>query len=124
MRQPMTLTTAEWNVMECLWDKSPQTGRDVVSHMEGTMDWSRSTTLTLLTRLEAKGAVKSDATQGKKLFFPLIGRQEVARQETKAFLDRVYQGSLSMMLSTMTQGATLSKKELEQLQSLLETMEG
>ncbi|WP_409969892.1 BlaI/MecI/CopY family transcriptional regulator [Bengtsoniella intestinalis] len=119
----LTLTTAEWSVMECLWDKSPQTGREVVSFLEDAMDWSRSTTLTLLTRLEAKGAVGSDSTQGKKLFYPTVERNQVAQQETKAFLDRVYQGSLTMMVSAMTQEAPLSKEELAQLYALLQGME-
>ncbi|WP_409968404.1 BlaI/MecI/CopY family transcriptional regulator [Bengtsoniella intestinalis] len=119
----LTLTTAEWSVMERLWDKSPQTGREVVSFLEDTMEWSRSTTLTLLTRLEAKGAVGSDSSQGKKLFYPTVERSQVAQQETKAFLDRVYQGSLTMMVSAMTQEAPLSKEELAELYALLQGME-
>ena len=51
----LTLTEAEWMVMECLWEKSPRTGREAVAYLEQRMGWTRSTTLTLLRRLEAKG---------------------------------------------------------------------
>ena len=65
------LTSSEWHVMEFLWDHTPCTGREATSCLEKTMGWSRSTTLTLLRRLESKGAVASDTDHGKKSFAPL-----------------------------------------------------
>lgn len=55
--QHMDLTPAEWRVMECLWERAPQTGREVTERMAAVMGWSRSTTLTLLKRLTDKGIV-------------------------------------------------------------------
>ena len=52
----MYLTDAEWQVMECLWDKGGLTGREAVCLLQEKMGWSRSTTLTLLRRLESKNA--------------------------------------------------------------------
>ena len=63
----ISLTQAEWSVMECLWEAGPLTGREVVQSMEKSCGWSRSTTLTLLSRLENKGALKSvPAEKGPK----------------------------------------------------------
>ena len=64
------LTDAEWNVMECLWQKSPRTGRETIDWLKERMGWSRSTTLTLLRRMEEKGAVGSEASGEVKKFFP------------------------------------------------------
>ena len=33
----MNLTDAEWNVMECLWEKSPRTGRETTEWLEEKM---------------------------------------------------------------------------------------
>ena len=44
-------------------------------------------------------------------------------QETKNFLERVYQGSLSLMVSTLTQKQTLSQEELDELYELLKGLE-
>lgn len=44
------LAPAEWNIMECLWECAPQTGRELTEQLEASMGWSRSTTLTLLRR--------------------------------------------------------------------------
>ena len=92
----ISLTQAEWSVMECLWEAGPLTGRKVTQHMEQQNGWSRSTTLTLLSRLEHKGAIESVTTEsGPKIFSPLLGREDAALRETEDFLSRVYQGSLS-----------------------------
>ena len=55
-----SLTAAEWQVMECLWEAAPRTGREAVEWLEGRMGWNRSTTLTLLRRLEADGVSRND----------------------------------------------------------------
>lgn len=120
----LSLTQAEWSVMDCLWDAGPLTGREVVQRMEQSCGWSRSTTLTLLTRLEHKGALESlPAEKGPKVFSPLLKREDAALEETKDFLNRVYQGSLSLMVSALTQKQALSREELDELYELLKGLE-
>ena len=55
----MTLTNAEWSVMECLWLSGSLTGRQATEQLQEKMGWNRSTTLTQLRRMEEKGFVKS-----------------------------------------------------------------
>ena len=120
----ISLTQAEWSVMESLWEAGPLTGREVTQRMEQSCGWSRSTTLTLLSRLEAKGALESvPAEKGPKVFSPLLRREGAALGETKDFLERVYQGSLSLMVSALTKKQALSQKELDELYALLKGLE-
>lgn len=120
----ISLTQAEWSVMECLWETGPLTGREVVQHMEQSCGWSRSTTLTLLSRLENKGALKSvPAEKGPKVFSPVLRREDAALEETKNFLNRVYQGSLSLMVSALTKKQALPREELDELYELLKGLE-
>ena len=124
-QEGISLTQAEWSVMECLWAEGPLTGREVTARMEDRCGWSRSTTLTLLGRLEAKGAVSS-APEGKdpKVFSPVLRREDAALRETEDFLGRVYHGSLSLMVSALTEKQALSREELDQLYELLKGLEG
>mgnify|MGYP000851318394 CR=1 FL=1 len=121
--QNTNLTSAEWSVMECLWEKSPRTGREATEWLEKRMGWNRSTTLTLLRRLEAKGAVASDSEGGMKSFRPLVRREDAALQETESFLERVYKGSLSLLVSSLTKKQTLSQQEIDKLYTILREME-
>lgn len=117
------LTEAEWQVMEKLWEHSPQTGRELTDSLEAAMDWNRSTTLTLLRRLEAKGAVETASEGGKKTFLPLLRREDAAIKEAEGFLDRVYRGSLSLMVSSFARQRPLSEAERKELSALLRELE-
>ena len=121
--QKINLTEAEWNVMECLWENHPKTGREIVDSLSLQMGWSRSTTLTLLRRLEEKKAVGSETMGSMKRFHPLITRESAALQETKEFLQRVYKGSLGMMVSAFTKKESLTKKEIDELYAILGELE-
>ena len=120
----ITLTEAEWEVMECLWEKSPRTGRETVAWLDQKMGWNRSTTLTMLRRLEAKGAVAGDTEGELKTFRPMIAREEVAVRETENLLDRAYKGSLSLLVSSLTRKQSLPQKEIDELYAILREMEG
>lgn len=120
----ITLTEAEWSVMECLWEKSPRTGRETVAWLDQKMGWTRSTTLTMLRRLEAKGAVAGDTEGELKTFRPLIAREDVAVRETENLLDRAYKGSLSLLVSSLTKKQSLPQNEIDELYAILREMEG
>ena len=121
--QNISLTEAEWIVMECLWEKSPATGREAATWLRERMGWSRSTTLTLLRRLEAKGAVAGDSEGDLKTFRPLVAREDIAVRETKNLLERAYQGSLSLLVSAFTKKQSLSQNEIDELYAILQEME-
>ena len=121
--QNAALTAAEWKVMECLWESAPLSGKELTERMRELCGWSRSTTLTLLSRMEAKGAITSSTDEGKKRFSPLIRREDMALRETENFLSRVYQGSLSMLVSSFTRKQSLSEKERNELYAILKELE-
>lgn len=119
----INLTEAEWNVMECLWEAAPRTGREIIDWLKERKGWSRSTTLTLLRRLEEKDAVRAENSGSVKTFYPRITRECAALQEAEHFLDRVYHGSLGMMVSAFTKKQALSKEEIQELYDILEKIE-
>ena len=119
----ISLTEAEWAVMECLWEKAPRTGRETVEWLDRRMGWTRSTTLTMLRRLEAKGAVEGNRSGEPTTFRPLIAREDVAVQETENLLERAYKGSLSLLVSSLTKKQSLPQKEIDELYAILREME-
>ena len=121
--EQINLTPAEWRIMECLWERAPQTGREVTQSMEHAVGWSRSTTLTLLRRLEDKGAVSAESEGGVKHYRPQVAREDAAVQETEHLLERVYQGSVSLMVSSLVKKQTLSQEEIDKLYAILREVE-
>lgn len=123
MKEQIRLTEAEWTVMESLWAQEQLTGREATDLLTEKMGWNRSTTLTHLRRMEEKGAVVSDVQDGVKCFRPAVTREEAAVRETESLLDRVYQGSLSMMVSALTKKQTLPQTEIDELYAILDGLE-
>ena len=113
------LTAAEWRLMECLWTLSPCTGREAVEYLQKNVGWSRSTTLTMLRRMTEKAYIACQTDKGVLRYRPLIRREDAVREETQSFLDRVYHGSVGLMLNAMTKEHQLSTKELEELYEIL-----
>ena len=121
-REQISLTAAEWNVMECLWEDGsrPKTGREVAARLAESAGWSRSTALTMLARMETKGRVASDDTGKKKSYRPLAERSEAVQTETSSFLNRVYRGSVQALLSAVTEQTELTDSDLEDLYAILD----
>lgn len=123
LNHEIRLTDAEWSVMDCLWAKSPRTGRELVEELQETMGWSRSTVLTLLGRLENKGAVAADCSGKIKLYRPCLAHEDAARQEAENLIDRAYRGSLSLLVSTLTKKQSLPQAEIDELYAILDGLE-
>ena len=115
-----TLTGAEWNVMECLWVLGSCTGREAVTWLSDSADYTRSTTLTMLRRMTEKGLIACTEQDGINIYSPLLPREEATLRETDSFLNRVYNGSVSMMLSAFTKKHPLTQSEIDELMAILE----
>lgn len=122
-RQTPGLTSAEWYLMECLWEHSPRTGREVAEDMALRQNWNRSTTLTMLRRMTEKGQIACHETDGLRTYTPLIPREEALREETDSFLHRAYKGSVSLLVSALTRQQDLSREEINELYEILRDAE-
>lgn len=121
--QNISLTNTEWNLMECLWDASPRTGREATDYLQERVGWTRSTTLTMLRRMAEKGLIRCEDNDGMKVYSPLIKREDAVIKETNNFINRVYKGSVSLMMSAITKKQELTKEEIEALYAILREAE-
>ena len=122
-RTNFDLTPAEGNLMECRWEAAPRTGRETVEYLKVHVGWSRSTTLTMLRRMTEKGFIEAHEQDGLTVYSPLIRREDAVLRETEGFLNRVYHGSLSLLLSNLTQKQHLTQAEIDELHAILHKAE-
>ena len=119
----ISLTPAEWNVLECLWENPGCTGREAVNYLKKSVGWTRSTVLTMLHRMTEKSLILCETKDGLMRYTSLIDHEAATLQETEGFLDRVYKGSVSLMMSAMTKKQQLSKEEIDELYEILRRAE-
>ena len=123
MEQHITLSDGEWKIMKLLWEKSPYTLGELAKTLEPETGWSRPTVFVMLKRLITKGAVRVDESVKVHAYFPVIERSDVAPGETESFLNRVYDGSIGMLFSALTQRKSLSDSEIAELRQILDDAE-
>lgn len=119
----VSISDGEWKLMKQLWEDAPRTIMQLTRHLSEETGWSKNTVITMLNRLEAKGAVYYEAGERARQYFPAISRDEAALEETRGFLDRVYAGSVSLMVNAMASSKELTRKDIEELYEILRKAE-
>lgn len=120
MRQSISLSAGEWRIMERLWEKHPRTLMELVKELVPDTGWSKSTIVTMVGRLEAKGAVTYTEGGRARQYIPAVPRERAALEETESLLRRVYRGSVGLMVNTLADGRGLSDEDIEELSAVLE----
>lgn len=115
------LTQNEWHVMACLWEAAPQTSMQLVARLRESHGWAKSTTLTTLSRMEAKGLIRAQVEGRSTAYYPLVDQNDATKNETSQFLGRVYQGSIGLMVNAMMESQQLSQEEIRELISILQS---
>ncbi len=119
----INLTNSEWYVLDCLWERSPMTVMELVAALNERLGWAKRTTITTLRRMEDKGLVLCQVQGRAKHYTPAVQRDQAVRLETRSFLDKVYRGSVGLMMSAMTQDKALSREEIQELYDILKKAE-
>ena len=120
----INLSDSEWKLMNCLWNQSPSTITELTAALREETGWSKNTVITMLSRLEAKGAVRCEQGERAKRYFPAVERRAAARAETENFLGKVYGGSLGLMMSAMVESRGLTEADIAELSAILEQAGG
>ncbi len=116
------LTNTEWSVMECFWDESPRTAMQVVKYLSENKGWAKSTTMTMLGRMEKKGLITAEVSGKHKVYTSSVKQGDAIRNETNSFLDKVYKGSVGMMINAMVNTNDLSDDDINELYDTLKKL--
>ena len=123
MKEKQLLTNTEWEVCECLWEESPLTMTQIASRLTERTGWTKSTGETLVRRMADKGLLRWEQGRKAKLFYPTVAREDAVVRETRGFLQKVFGGSVGLLVNTMAENEELSREEIDQLYAALRKLE-
>ena len=115
----VSLSDGEWKIMNRLWEQE-STITELKNILYEETGWDKHIIITMLSRMEKKGAISHKDGGRAKIFYPLVSREEVSMQETRGFLQKVYRGSLGMMVNAMVEDKALSKEDIQEVYDILE----
>ena len=101
MWEKQRLTSTEWEVCECLWESAPLTLTQIANRLTERTGWTRSTGETLVRRMAEKGLLRWEQGAKARLYYPVMDREDAVARETKGFLQKVFGGSVGLLVNTM-----------------------
>lgn len=99
----VNLSDGEWKIMNTLWEREAATITELTAVLQGETGWDKHIIITMLNRMSKKGAVSWRTVGRAKQFYPVVSRNEVSIRETRGFLNKVYRGSIGMMVNAMVE---------------------
>ncbi|MCM1252994.1 MAG: BlaI/MecI/CopY family transcriptional regulator [Clostridium sp.] len=119
----VNLSDGEWKIMNVLWERESATITELTAALQKETGWDKHIIITMLNRMEKKGAVSFRTNGRAKQFYPLLLQEEVSIREAKGFLNKVYRGSIGMMVNAMVEDKALTRQDIEELYQILEQAE-
>ena len=117
----LQITDAEFCVMKALWEIEPCTSNEIVEKVSKKQEWNNKTIRTLINRLVSKNAVKAEKTDNKAFIYSsLISEKDYIKVENNNFINKLYGGSVKLMLASFVENNNLSDEEIQNLKNILE----
>lgn len=123
MERQLSIHSSEWKVMECIWEHEPVSIMQVVKFLQEKSGWSKSTIITMIKRLQKKGIIGYKENGRSKVLYTLVSREEIALSETDTLLEKVFHGSISLMLNTLLNEKSITAEERAELIDILDKPE-
>ena len=117
------VTDGELSILQVLWDRGEATSREITAalHDEVT-DPKMASVQKLIERLEAKGCVERDRRERAHRFRPLVSRERFLRSRLQSLADRLCDGAVVPLMTTLLRTERLPKEEREELRKLVEDL--
>jgi BlaI family penicillinase repressor len=122
--QRLPMSDAERPVLKVLWEHGPLLVREVLEHLSAQgQDWSRSTVITLLQRLEKKGYVESDKSQFAFIFRAVVSREEVMHERMTDLAVELCDGEALPVVLAFAERHRFSPAELVRFRKMIDGLE-
>lgn len=109
----------ELQIMNVVWEKGKATVHDVKDVLGRGRKPAYSTILTMMRKLEAKGYLEHDVDDRTYVYRPTISQKAVQHSLLGDIVDRLFEGSPSLLLNSLVEQNRISEKELKQIQKLI-----
>ena len=119
----MRISSAESQVMETLWAKSPLSTEEIAAQVGPANDWALGTVRTLLHRLLKKNAIEGQRKGARYEYRPLLAREQYVLAESQGLLDRLFEGKVTPLVAYFAERQQLSDEDLAKLTALMEELD-
>ena len=107
---------SEYRFCLILWEHEPIKSTELAKLCEAELGWKKATTYTVIKRLSERNVIKSE----NAVITSLVSKEEVQTAEIDDMVDRTLSGSIPDFLAAFSKSRKLSKKEINEIQRLID----
>ena len=120
MKDYPRLPESELDIMLVVWELKEATAPAILERLERPL--TASALHSYLKRLEEKGYLACRKEGKTNRYTPLVEREAYRRQEGRAILGKLYEGSLKRFAAALHDGGSLTEEEVRELEEYLRTL--
>lgn len=107
---------SEYRFCLILWENEPIGSAELARLCAEKLQWSRTTTYTVIKRLSDRGVVKNE----KAVVTSLVSKEEVQAFEIDELVDKTFEGSLPAFVAAFAKTKKLSNKDIDEIQAMID----
>lgn len=114
------LGRVELQIMTVVWERGTATVHDVKEALGRGRKPAYTTIMTMMKNLEAKGYLTHDVQERTYVYRAVISREAVRRGLLGDLLERVFEGSPTLLMSSLVEEKELSEPQLREIRKLID----
>ncbi|MCF8360216.1 MAG: BlaI/MecI/CopY family transcriptional regulator [Prolixibacteraceae bacterium] len=118
-----TPTASELEILNILWEKEPQTVKDIHEKLAEIKEVGYTTTLKIMQNMHAKGFLRRKLNGKSHLYSTITKKEETQGRLLDRFLDSAFSGSASGLVMQLLGNKKTSKQELDEIKRIIDKME-
>ncbi len=107
---------SEYRFCLILWEHEPIRSTDLAKLCKEKLDWSKTTTYTVIKRLSERGVIKNE----NAIVTSIISKEEAQQSELEELMDKKFEGSLPAFIAAFGRRQELSDAEIEEIRRIIE----
>ena len=113
----------QMRIMQVLWKHLEANAREITDELNKIEPIAHSTVQTLLRKLEQKGAIDHKIDNRTFIFYPLVKAENVTQSALHDFIDRIFAGSPSGLVSYLIKHENIPPEDLKKIRELINEKE-
>ena len=107
---------SEYRFCLILWENEPIKSTELAKLCKQKLEWSKTTTYTVIKRLSERGVVKNE----NAVVTSLVSKEEAQQSELEELMDKKFEGSLPAFIAAFGRRQSLSEEEIEEIRRIIE----
>lgn len=109
------LSEMETELAEIIWEREPVKSSEVVDICAKEFDWKKSTTYTMLKRIDNKGVIINEDGIVKST----VSRKDFYANLSSNYVKKSFGGSLPKFIAAFTRAEKLSNAEINEIEAMI-----